>query len=126
MRRILRIPYRSHRWLLAQLGQQKYLTEHIHIQLLRYLTYALNHCNPIVKKFSDIALRCALSPMGANIALLRYLYDVSFDRKLHVNEQSICNLYKIHSDSEQYATVGVLRYLINCRDGINVMDYLYY
>ena len=85
MRRILRIPYRSHRWLLAQLEQQKYLREHLHITLLRYLTYALNHCNTIVKKSSDIALRCALSPMGANITLLRYLYDVSFDRELHVN-----------------------------------------
>ena len=90
MRRILRIPYRSHRWLLAQLGQQKDLREHLRIKLLRYLTYALNHCNPIVKKCSDIALRrCALSHMGANMLLLRYLYDVSFDRKLHVNEQSI-------------------------------------
>ena len=126
MRRILRIPYRSHRWLLAQLGQQKDLREHLHIKLLRYLTYALNHCNPIVKTFSDIALRCALSPMGANIALLRYLYYVSFDRKLHVNEQSICNLYKIHSDSEKYATVGVLGDLINCRDGIHVIDYYNY
>ena len=65
--------------------------------------------------------------MGANIALLLYLYDVSFDRKLHVNEQSICNLYKIHiSDSEQYATVSVLRDLINCRDGVNVIDYYNY
>ena len=66
--------------------------------------------------------------MGANIALLRYLYDVSFsfDMKLHVNGQSICNLYKIHSDSEQYATVGVLRDLLNCRDWINVIDYYYY
>ena len=126
MRRILRIPYRSHRWMRAQLGQQKDLGEHLHITLLRYLTYALNHCNPIVKNFSDIALRCALSPMGANIALLRYLYDVSFDRKLHVNEQSICNFYKIHSDSEKYATVGVLRDLINCRDGIHVIDYYNY
>ena len=120
MRRILRIQYRSHIWLLAQLGQQKYLREHLHIKLLRY------HCNHIIKKCSDIALRCALSPMGANIALLRYLYDVSFDRKLHVNEQSICNLYKIHSDSEKYETVGVLRDLINCRDGINVIDYYNY
>ena len=60
--------------------------------------------------------------MGANIAFLPYLYDVSFDRNLHVNELSICNLYKIHSDSEQYGTVGVLRDLINCRDGINVID----
>ena len=118
MRIILRIPYRSHRWLLPQLGQQKDLREHLHIKLLRYIAY----CNPIVKKFSNIALRCALSPMGANIALLRYLYYVSFDRK-HVNEQAICNLYKIHSDREQFATVGVLRDLINCRDGINGIDY---
>ena len=112
MRRILRIPYRSHRWLLAQLGQQKNLREHLHIKLLRYITYALNHCNPIVKKL-----------VGANIALLRYLYNISFDRKLHINGQAICSLYKIHNDSEQFATVGVLRELINCRDGINVIDY---
>ena len=54
------------------------------------------------------------------------IYDVSFDGKLHVNEQSIYNLYKIHGDTEQYATVGVLRDLINCRDGINVIDYYNY
>ena len=45
-------------------------------------------------------------------------------RKLHVSEQAICKLYKIHSDSEPFATVGVLRVLINCRDGINVIDFL--
>ena len=88
--------------------------------------YARNHCNPIVKSFANIALRCARSPIGAYIALLRYFYDVSFDRKLHVNEQSICNLYTLHSDVEQYATVAVLRDLINCRHGINDIDYPYY
>ena len=36
---------------------------------------------------------------------------------------SICKLYKLHSDSEQCATVGVLRELLNCRDGINVIEY---
>ena len=56
-------------------------------------------------------------------SLLRYLYDVSFDMKLHVNEQSICNLYKSHNDNEQYATFGVLIDLINCRDGINDIHY---
>ena len=44
--------------------------------------------------------------MGANIALLRHLYDVY-----------ICNFYKFN-DNEQYATVGVLQDLINCRDGL--------
>ena len=55
--------------------------------------------------------------MGANIALLRHLYDVSIDSKLHVNDQTICNFYKFN-DNEQYATVGVLQDLINCRDGL--------
>ena len=91
MRRILRIPYRSHRWLLAQLGRQEYPREHLHVSWLRYLWHALNHRNPIGKKCANIALTFARSPMGANIALarLRYYYDVSFHRKLHVNEQSI-------------------------------------
>ena len=34
--------------------------------------------------------------MGANIALFNYLYYISFDMKLHVNEQSICNVYISH------------------------------
>ena len=34
--------------------------------------------------------------MGANIALFNYLYYISFDMKLHVNEQSISNVYKSH------------------------------
>ena len=44
--------------------------------------------------------------------------------KLHVNAQSVCNLYKLHSDNEQYATVGVLIDVMNCRDGINDIDVL--
>ena len=47
--------------------------------------------------------------MGANIALLRYFYDVSFDRDLHINEQSICKVCKLPSESEQDATVGAMR-----------------
>ena len=107
MRRRLRIPYRSRRWLLDQLGQQKDLREYLHVTLLRYLTYALNHSDPIVKKFAHIAIRCARTPMGANIALLRYFYDVSFDRKLRIDEQALCNVYKLPNESEQDATIGV-------------------
>ena len=67
--------------------RQKEIREHLHIiKWLRYLTYALNHCKPIVKKLANIALRYARSPMGVNIALLRYLDYVYFGMKLHVNE----------------------------------------
>ena len=67
--------------------------------------------------------------MGANIALLHYnyyYYYVSIDSKLHVNEQPICKLYTLHSESEQCATDGVLRELLNYRDGIYVIEYLTY
>ena len=77
-------------------------------------------------KFARIVLRCARSPMGANIALLRYFYDVSFDRKLRINEQVICKVYKLPNESEQSATVGVMRDLLNCRDGIYDIDYFSY
>ena len=63
--------------------------------------------------------------MGANIAHLPHLYDVSIDTKLHVNEQNICNFYKFN-DNEQYATFGVLRDLINCRDGLYDIHYFNY
>ena len=78
MRIILHIPYRSHRWVLAQLGQQKDLREHLRLKWLRYLTYALNHCKPIVKKLANVVLRCARSPVAANIAFSRYLSYMMF------------------------------------------------
>ena len=34
--------------------------------------------------------------MGANIALFNYFCYIYFDMKLHVNEQSICNVYISH------------------------------
>ena len=61
------------------------------------------------------------------ILRLYYCYDVSFVSTLHVNEQSIIKqLYKLHSDGEQCATVGVLDELLNCRDGINDIEYFTY
>ena len=59
--------------------------------------------------------------MGANIALLRY-----FVRKLRINEQSICKVYKLPNTSEQHATVSVMRDSLNCRDGIYEIEYLNY
>ena len=35
-------------------------------------------------------------------------------------------VYKLHSDSEQCATVSVSRELLNCRDGINMIEYFDY
>ena len=35
-------------------------------------------------------------------------------------------MYKLHSDGEQCATVGVLKQLFNYRDGIKVIEYFNY
>ena len=83
---VISCSYTVHVFALAVL---KDIREHLHIKLLRYLTYALNHYNPIVSQFANIALRCSRSPMGANIALLHYLYDVSFDMKQLMSSLSV-------------------------------------
>ena len=106
LRVIMRIPYRSHRWLLGQLGQQRNFREHLHLKQLRYLTYAINHCN--VKMFAHITLGCVRSATGANIALLRHYYGVCFDRNTSLNKKSICKLYKMNKHSEQRATVNTI------------------
>ena len=59
---------------------------------------------------------------GWNIALMHYYYDVSFDRKL----QYIRELFKLHSDSEQCATVGVLREILNPIHGMNMIEHVYH
>ena len=43
-----------------------------------------------------------------------------------MNEQSICKVYTLPNESEQDATVGVMRDLLNCRDGIYDIGYLNY
>ena len=57
------------------------------------------------------------------LALLLWYF---IDRKLHINDPSIYEEYKLHRDSEQCATVGVLRELLNCRDSINIIGYFNY
>ena len=83
----------------------------------------LDHTNAM---FKDMSILNLSEFVNYKTAIVMFLYDVSFDTKLHVNEQSICKLYKLHNANEQYATVGVLRYLINCRDGINDIHYFNY
>ena len=56
---------------------------------------------------------------GWNIALMHYYYDFSFCWKL----QYIREVFKLHSDSEQCATVGVLREVFNCTYGVNMIEY---
>ena len=41
-----------------------------------------------------------------------------------INELSICEVYNLHNDSEQCAAVGALRELPNCREGINMIEYV--
>ena len=56
----------------------------------------------------------------------RYFYALYFDRKLRINEQSICKVYKLPNDSEQDATIGVMKCLLSCREGIYDIGYLNY
>ena len=119
MRRVLHVPYQTHRWLLGPLGQQRNIREQLHLKLLRHLTDALNHSSTIVSLLSNIALICARSPMVANMAFMRYHYDVSFKRRLSLNRNAINMHYKL--DHVKCSNISVLQELLHCRDSTNAI-----
>ena len=121
MRRLLHISYQSHRWLLAQLGHQCNLRQHLHLKLLNYLTHAVTHSNDIANMLASIAMGCARSQMSANIASLRHYNGVSLESHLKANRKCINYVYKMAN--EQDATVHLLRELVSCRDGAFFIDY---
>ena len=69
VRRFLQAPICTHRWMLGPLCGQSHITEHLHCK--------------IVNMIGNHALACAISPMGANMASLRFRYGIAFDNRFN-------------------------------------------
>ena len=92
----------------------KYLREHLHI-LLRYLTYAINHCKSIAKKFANIGLYRenaiaieseAKYPFGGNV------YHVTMQMTLPIPEFKR-NERNLHCDVLHITTDRVARLVLD-------------
>ena len=102
VRRVIQLPYCTHRWLLGPLSGQRNIIEQLHCKTVRFIVRGINHTNPIVKLICNIALTSARSPVGANMAFLRCKYGADFDTSVHTLLNCI-NVY--HELDESHCSI---------------------
>ena len=76
VRRVIQLPYCTHRWLLGPLSGLRNIIEQLYCKTVRVIVRGINHTNPIVKLICNIALTSAI--MGANVAFLRCKYGADW------------------------------------------------
>ena len=78
--------------------------------------------NNIVSHIGNIAKCCATSPIGRNIAYLKYKYDINFDDKLYANVAGVRNAHNCTLYQQTLITNKNLINVINCAYTIECFD----
>jgi len=120
VRRLLRLPYRTHTWLLGPLIEQPHIRTQLAVKTLRFVDRMINSPNNVISVIGNIAKRCALSPIGKNIAYLKYKYNIHLCDKLCVNVARIRQLGKCNS--HQQALLCNMQTLINVKNGLSSLE----
>ena len=120
VRKLFRLPYRTHTWLLGPLIDQPHISIQLTVKTLRFIDCMLHSSNNIVSHIGNIAKCCANSPVGRNIAYMKYKYDINFDDKLSANVARVrnaqnCTLY-------QQALVYNMKNLINVKNCVYTLE----
>ena len=92
VRRILKLPYRTHTWLLGPLLNQQHVKIQFQIKILRFVYKMLNNTNNVISCISRLANYSSNTPLGRNMSYLRFKYDVNFTDGLHVNLTRLNNV----------------------------------
>ena len=92
VRRILKLPYRTHTWLLGPLLNQQHVKMQFQIKILRFVYKMLNNTNNVISCISRLANYSSNTPLGRNMSYLRFKYDVNFTDGLHVNLTRLNNV----------------------------------
>ena len=107
VRRILKLPYRTHTGLLGPLLNQQHVKMQFQIQILRFVHKMLNNTNNVISCIS----RLANYSSGRNMSYLRFKYDVNFTDGLHVNLTRLNNAE--FPDLTRQGLINVVTYVTN-------------
>ena len=111
VRRIFNLPYRTHTWLLGPLIGKYHISVQLYVKTLRFTHYMLNSTNPIVSYIGHLAKSNSSSPIGKNMAYLRYKYGILYTDRLSCNINKILD---VHTESnEQQAIISVVNDIID-------------
>ena len=106
VRKIMKLHYRTHVWLLGPLTSQRHLSVQLYVKALRFINYMLNSSNDVVAYIGKMVSSDARSPIGGNAAYLRHTCNVNFDLNVVSN---IDRIVKKHVVTEyQQSIVNVI------------------
>jgi hypothetical protein len=116
VRKLLNLSYRTHTWLLGPLMDQPHIGTQLIVKTLRFIDCMLNHSNKLVSYVGNMVKSCATSPVGANIAYLKYKYNINLNDKLPVNVARVINA-QVFSPIKQ-GLIDNAKNLLNVKNGV--------
>ena len=119
VRVLLRIPYRTHRWMLSPLLGGLHIREQLYIRTAGFLRSAMNCGNITVLGVVNAATRDARSDMGANIAFFREQFDVHFNEALDLNAVRSVIASSVILTETQASDAGVCAEIIDVLEGLS-------
>ena len=86
VRKILKLPYTTHTWILGPLLDQSHLHYQLQRRTLRFISLMYNSRNVLINACVNSAINNANSPLGHNIAYFRNNYGINFSHGMCFNK----------------------------------------
>jgi hypothetical protein len=114
IRKIVRLPYRTHTALLPQIIGSPHIKFSIYGRFLKFAHHNINSKNPLVRSMSASACRRRTSLFGANLAIVLSGYDITVEDFYLYSFSDVMRLVKRanHVDVNDYRA-GFIRELIH-------------
>ena len=107
VRKILKLPYRCHSWLLGPLMQQCHISAQLHVKTIKFIYQMLMNSNSIVAYIARRGCMFSNSPLGRNISFFRYKYGIIFSNSMSSN---VALVYDTHAlDSSKLGLVSCVK-----------------
>ena len=120
VRRLLKLDYRTHTWLLGPLTNQDHINCQLAVKSVKFCYSILHHDNTIIREIGNRSRVCSMSPIGRNMSYFRYVCGVDFNMDVHNCVASVKN-YAMPSREHQ-ALIGNASLVRDCMNGSMFID----
>ncbi len=91
VRKVLRLPYRTHTWLLGPLMDQCHISIQLYVKSLRFIYSMINSENDTVAFVGSLVRHNANSPIGRNVSFLKHNFNINLNETMFTNVALIFN-----------------------------------
>ena len=119
VRAVLKLPFRTHRWMLAPLLKCSHIERQLKARCLAFLVSAINSPNSTVRGIASMAQTDARSDLGANFAFFRYHYDITFSHDMNVTTCKRLVATEPPLTDIEYCYIDICLEILYIIDGVN-------